>query len=215
MGRRDRGANIRPAPVMGTLCSTGHSTRTSPWTRARGDTSARASSSQTAESESEDDGGAPEPPAATRHSFPPVREGGPHRKRTKKPPFLVTTQRVVGRIQVQPDFAQCTAVRFNKQFHHQLIECFGAGQGVLRRGLNGASPAAGLGSKRSACGGSAPDPAHGTDIGHECDPRSLERFQSTVLSGKITRNGTMTVMRITVFRTAISDLGPGYGSRAN
>ena len=61
----------------------------------------------------------------------------------------------------------------------------------------------------------AQDPAHGTDIGHECDPRSLGQFQSTVLSGKITRNGTMTVMRITVFRTAISDLGPGYGSRAN
>ena len=75
------------------------------------------------------------------------RPPGPHSRQFAKavltgsvqiPPFLVTTHRVVGRIQVQPDFAQCTAVRFNKQFHHQLIECFGAGQGVLRRGLNGA-----------------------------------------------------------------------------
>ena len=37
-------------------------------------------------------------------------------------PFLVTMQRVVGRIEVQPDLARRLALRFNKQLHQQLIE---------------------------------------------------------------------------------------------
>ena len=44
----------------------------------------------------------------------------------KESPFVMTIQRVVGRIQDQPDLARCPAVRFHEQLELHLIECFRA-----------------------------------------------------------------------------------------